>query len=63
MSYRLLLDDKIQIVLLYAKSESFVSVRGERKNHFASNPPSRPTIRNIFNKCKETGNVDERDRS
>ena len=63
MSSRLSLGEKIQIVLLYSKSESFATVRRQWNNHFAFKPPSKSTIRSIFNKFKESGNLKERVRS
>jgi len=63
MSLRLSVEEKIQIVLLYAKYENIQEVKRQWKNHFATAAPVDETIRNIVKKFKETGSVHDRERS
>ena len=63
MSLWLSIEEKIQIVLLYAKYENIQEVKRRLKNHFAPAAPVDETIRNTVNKFKETGNVHDQERS
>ena len=63
MRTRLTLEEKIQIVRLYMKNESFATVRRQWKKHFSTEPPSELTIKRIVDKFEETGSVNERERS
>jgi transposase len=63
MSSRLSLEERVQVVLLYAKFESFVEVQRKWRNHFDTEPPSKPTILSLVEKFKETGSVHDRHRS
>ena len=56
-------EEKIQIVLLNAKYGSFIDVRRQWKNHFATKPPCDETISNVVRKFKETGSVHDLERS
>lgn len=63
MSTRLSLEERIQAVRLYAKSESIVEVQRKWKNYFSTEPPSRPTIKVLVDKFRETGSIHDRKRS
>ena len=56
------IDERVQVVLLYAKFESFILVQREWRKRFATQPPSSQTIRNLVDKFKETGSVLDRER-
>lgn len=63
MTSRLSLEERVQVVLLYAKFESFVEVQRKWRTMFATEPPSRPTIQSLVEKFKETGSVHDREKS
>ena len=57
------IEERIQIVLLYAKFENFSEVQRQWTNYFNTPEPDRRTISNLVNKFKETGSVHDRERS
>lgn len=57
MSSRLTTEERIQIVLLFGKYESFSEVQRQWANHFSSQAPDRRTISGIVAKFKQTGSV------
>lgn len=57
------IEERIQIVLLYAKFENFSEVQRQWTNHFNTPEPDRRTISNLVNKFKETDSVHDRERS
>ena len=46
----------------FLKFDNSEQVRRDWKNHFASEPPSRPTILSLVRKFRETGSVEDRPR-
>ena len=63
MQSRLILQEKVQSVLLYTKYQSFIEVRRLWKNFFTTKSPTNRTICNLVNKFVETGGVHDRQRS
>lgn len=63
MSTRRSLEEKIQIVILYAKFENYGEVQRQWKNYFDSEPPAKTTIRDLFNRFQQTGSVSDLPRS
>lgn len=62
MASRRSLEERIEIVLLFAKFDNIEEVRRQWKNHFATEAPSRETIRSLMDKFKETGSVEDYER-
>ena len=60
MASRLSIEERIQIVFLFAKFKNFPEVRS--KNHFTTPPPNEKTIRYLVDKFKEAGSVHDRER-
>ena len=57
MASRPSIEEKIQIVFLFAKFENFQEVRKQLKNHFTTPPPHETTILSLVDKFKEIGSV------
>jgi transposase len=63
MSGKLSLEERIQVILLYAKFESSDQVQKEWRKQIGTQPPSKPTILDLVAKFKETGSVNDRERT
>ena len=63
MSYQLSIEERIKIVLLYAKFESSDQVQRDWRKQLGAQLPSKSTILDLVAKFKETGSVHDRDRS
>ena len=63
MSLGLNFEEKIQIVILYAKYENIQDVKWQSKNHFATAAPVDEMIQGIVKKFKETVGFRDRERS
>lgn len=63
MSGKLSLEERIQVILLYAKFESSDQVQREWRKQIGTQPPSKPTILDLVAKFKETGSVNDRERT
>ena len=63
MSTRRSSEEKIQIIILYAKFENFAEVQRQWKNYFDSEPPAKTTIRDLFDRFQQTGSVADLPRS
>ena len=57
MRSKLSTEERIQIVLLFGKFESFNEVQRQWGNHFSSQAPDKRTISSIVTKFKQTGSV------
>jgi hypothetical protein len=62
MSSRFSIQERIEIVLLYAKFDNFEEVRRQWKKHFTSEAPNVRAISSLVTKFRETGSVHDRDR-
>lgn len=57
------LDERIQMVILYSKFENANEVLRQWKNYSDSPTPTRQKVLSVFNKFKESGSVQDIDRS
>ena len=57
MRFKLSTEERIQIVLLFGKFESFNEVQCHWSNHFSSQASDKQTISSIVTKFKQTGSV------
>ena len=63
MRARLTVEEKILIIRIYMKYESFIAVRRQWKKHLSTEPPTELTIQRVVNKFEDTGSVNERERT
>lgn len=57
MAGRRSLEEKIQMVLLYAKFGSYEETRRQWKNYFETEPPKSETIKGVYERFNQTGSV------
>lgn len=57
------LEERIEIVCLYARLQNCSAVRREWSQHFATPPPDSETIQAVYDRFRETGSVTDRDRT
>jgi hypothetical protein len=57
------LQEKIHVVLAYAKFDNFEEVHRQWKNHFSTHAPHRETMAAIVAKFRETGSVEDKPRT
>lgn len=57
------LEERIQVVFLYAKFENYEEVRRQWKNHFSTPAPHWDTLTAIVAKFRESGSVEDQPRS
>ena len=63
MSFKISMEERIRIVLLFGKFECYNEVRRQWSNHFTTEAPDKRTISSIVTKFKETGSVQDLPRS
>ena len=63
MSNQLSIEDRVKVVLLYAKFESSDQVQREWRKQLGTQPPTKKTVLALVDKFKETGSVHDRERS
>ena len=63
MPERRSLEERIEMVCLYARLQNYNAVRREWMQRFSTTPPKQETIQAVFNRFRETGSVEDRHRS